>query len=558
MVRRIRLLAVAGVLIVALAWWTGAHAAPTDGNWQLTLAVRDALIDMALVKITTKDGKAEVEMTSAGDPGLRGGKATAASLEKNTLTFTLSAGPRNFKFVAQVPEGEKEPKVLKGVIHVGNFAVLPAVLERTKLREIEIEKAFHEPDELKTLHRAETKLLEQRYKELEEKYPNSPILMTGSRVVLATLLKEKADDAALKAAVDRLRKVAASFGPELEEPTDLEIAKAVVARGRLGEFALPIALAAEKKLPADAPVGVAIPAAEFVIAALKAAKKTDEANKRQADLDKINAHLDEVFEKENIAFKVEPFAGRKGKSTRVALVELFTGAECPPCVAADIGFDASIQAFKPTDAIFLEYHLHIPRPDALTSPASLTRQEYFKIGGTPTFYINGNEGPGVGGGRQGGAGAFKELSAAIATALEEDASAKLALDVKRDGDKITIEATASEVAKPNAGLKLRLVLIEDVARYAGGNRQRLHHHVVRDFPGGADGLTVKEKSATQKVVVSIPELREKLAKYLEEAEAEHGFPTSARPLDLKKLKVVAFLQDDDGKEVLQAIQADVP
>src|SRR5262249_18462658 len=33
------------------------------------------------------------------------------------------------------------------------------------------------------------------------------------------------------------------------------------------------------------------------------------------------------------AFKVDKFAGRKGKSTRTVLVELFTGAQCPPCVA---------------------------------------------------------------------------------------------------------------------------------------------------------------------------------------------------------------------------------
>ena len=36
--------------------------------------------------------------------------------------------------------------------------------------------------------------------------------------------------------------------------------------------------------------------------------------------------------------KVEPFAGSK-KDNRTVLVELFTGAQCPPCVAADIAFE---------------------------------------------------------------------------------------------------------------------------------------------------------------------------------------------------------------------------
>ena len=50
------------------------------------------------------------------------------------------------------------------------------------------------------------------------------------------------------------------------------------------------------------------------------------------------------------------------------LVELFTGAECPPCVAADLAFDALGKTYKPTDVVLLEYHLHIPGPDALTNP----------------------------------------------------------------------------------------------------------------------------------------------------------------------------------------------
>jgi hypothetical protein len=134
----------------------------------------------------------------------------------------------------------------------------------------------------------------------------------------------------------------------------------------------------------------------------------------------------------------------------------------------------------------------------------------------------------------------------------------LTLDVKRYGDKISIEAKADEVAKPGEKLKLRLVLIEDVVRFAGGNRQRLHHHVVRDLPGGADGLAVKEKTATQKVTVSVNEVREKLVNYLDDFSDKTGASLATRPLELKKLKVVAFLQDDATKEIIHAVQADVP
>ena len=66
-------------------------------------------------------------------------------------------------------------------------------------------------------------------------------------------------------------------------------------------------------------------------------------------------------------FKPSEFKGRKGESKRVALVELFTGAYCPPCVAADIAFDAAMETYKPQDVILLQYHTHIPAPDRLTN-----------------------------------------------------------------------------------------------------------------------------------------------------------------------------------------------
>ena len=55
---------------------------------------------------------------------------------------------------------------------------------------------------------------------------------------------------------------------------------------------------------------------------------------------------------------------------RVVVVELFTGAECPPCVSADVAFDALLETYKPNEVVLLEYHLHIPGPDPLTNADS--------------------------------------------------------------------------------------------------------------------------------------------------------------------------------------------
>ena len=58
--------------------------------------------------------------------------------------------------------------------------------------------------------------------------------------------------------------------------------------------------------------------------------------------------------------------------------------------------------------------------------------------------------------------------------------------------------------------------------------------------------------------VSVIELRKKLNGYLTEFSKKAQFPNPERPLNLKKLKVVALIQDDDSKKVFQAAQADVP
>jgi hypothetical protein len=58
--------------------------------------------------------------------------------------------------------------------------------------------------------------------------------------------------------------------------------------------------------------------------------------------------------------------------------------------------------------------------------------------------------------------------------------------------------------------------------------------------------------------VSVAALRNDLAKYLDDYAANvQPFRSLPRPLDLKGLKVVALVQDDKTKKVVQAVQFDV-
>jgi hypothetical protein len=208
----------------------------------------------------------------------------------------------------------------------------------------------------------------------------------------------------------------------------------------------------------------------------------------------------------------------------------------------------------------------IPGPDPLTNRSAETRFKFYDLEGTPSVVLNGKPilqarigqdgrptGPVFGGLKQGGKESYQNLVQALDGQLESKPGAHISLSAKQEADTINIHADVTDVSRPGDSVRLRLVLVEDVVHFAGSNGQRLHHHVVRAFPGGVDGLALKQASAQRDARVNISELQKSLNEYL----AGEKFDEDSRPLELKRLKVVAFVQDDATKEVLQAAQVDV-
>ena len=277
--------------------------------------------------------------------------------------------------------------------------------------------------------------------------------------------------------------------------------------------------------------------------------------------------MDATLDKEYLAkmppFKGTPFAGRKGDSNRVVVMELFTGAQCPPCVAADVAFDALGKSYKGTDLILIQYHMHIPGPDPLTNADSEARWKYYSklfagdVRGTPTTVFNGKPQAGGGGGMANAEKKFDEYREIIDPLLENTTPIKLDCKASRSGDQISI---AVEVAGADAKdeLKLRFVLVEENIKYVGGNRLRFHHQVVRALPGGAEGVVVKDAAFKHTATLDVSAQRKELVKYLDEyAEKTRPFPNANRPLDMSHLRVIALVQNDKTGEVVQAAQMEV-
>src|SRR5262249_19683247 len=153
----------------------------------------------------------------------------------------------------------------------------------------------------------------------------------------------------------------------------VKLATTLAGQQGFADVALAQGRRAERMLTDDSPTGVQMETYETLSNVLAKAGKSDEAKKYAAMVTKLEAKDLAEDEKTTLGFTPEPFKGRKGKSDRTALLELFTGAECPPCAAADLACDALVKAFTPKDVIVLQYHLHVPAPDPMTSPDGMDR-----------------------------------------------------------------------------------------------------------------------------------------------------------------------------------------
>ncbi|HEY2840707.1 MAG TPA: hypothetical protein VGJ26_16240, partial [Pirellulales bacterium] len=407
--------------------------------------------------------------------------------------------------------------------------------------------------------------------------------------------KELAEDATLdrRAGVARLvaNTAKAAGNEELAKSADVSATKLEkeAASARLAK-----AQADLKALPETATTEERAALARVVAESAAAAGATEIAKTANEAWQKLEAQLDDEYHQNVPPFKPEPFGGRKDpQDNRVVVLELFTGAQCPPCVAADVAFDALVGSYRPSELIGLQYHLHIPGPDPLTNDDTEARAKYYGVRGTPSTYFNGEALSGGGGPMANSKNKYDDYLKIIGADLAGQQPAKIDLKLTRSGDSINVTVSAQatddsvnaaraalaklaaeraaadaagkkedEEKKEPAGppqLRLRLVLVQEEVRYVGGNRLRFHHHVVRAMPGGVEGKELISGQSESSLTIDLASIRDGLDKYLAEyPKGGRPFPQALPPLDLTHLSVVALVQDDADKQVVGAVQVAVP
>ncbi|HXB67720.1 MAG TPA: thioredoxin family protein, partial [Candidatus Acidoferrales bacterium] len=260
---------------------------------------------------------------------------------------------------------------------------------------------------------------------------------------------------------------------------------------------------------------------------------------------------------------VEAYKPSEKRSDRMVLAEIFTGSGCPPCVAADLAFDAAMERYPRQDLAVLMYHVHIPRPDPMTNDQTEARRKHYSVNGVPSFAIDGNK-SGGGGNRNYARYVFEGFQKNLEKDLESPAEAMLQVAASLNGNTVKVTAAVGGVKSESKELKLQIALVEKEIRYNGENGIRFHAMVVRalggekgkGFPVGPAGAAVAETFDLEKISQA---LKAQLDDYEAKGHRGEPFKFSAKTyqIDHADLAVVVFVQDDQTKHVLQTAFVDL-
>jgi hypothetical protein len=582
-------------LVFALNVPTTAMAQSVDGAWKLSYIFNNIETTAAIVKIKSQDGKATGELI-AGSPRILNLTLKSVDQDGKALRITLAAGATEMVFDVMLPAGA--PKKLTGSFAQGT-ALVPALLVMTDETELDA-KSLGRPVDCPPAQQARTLMLrantlriqalqskdaEKRkallaqaaeadktakekspalFREVITKHADSPAVLDASLGLLRSAQANEAKVDEVKAWASAGANAAKAYGPRYEREFVAQVASTLLGQDAYVKLAIDYARQAEKTLTAKTSADDEVRVLSLVVRALKANDQADDAKKYDVRLAKLENELDKDYMAKMPPFKGTAFTGRKGNSNKAAFMELFTGATCPPCVAADLAFDVLQKSYKPTELVLIQYHMHIPGPDPMTNPDTQARWAYYtkafpkEVRGVPSSIFDGKPQASGGGGVANAEKKYEAYREVIDPLLEIDAGARLSAQAVRKGDRININVRVFGVKDPGTDKKLRILLAEETVRYAGSNKIRLHHNVVRAFPGGVEGKALTEAASKHEASIDIGELRGALNKYLSNYEATvRPFANPARPLDMTNLRVIAFVQDDMTHEILQAVQVEV-
>jgi hypothetical protein len=532
--------ALAGLVLLAAALSAPA-ADPPAGTWRLTVPVQtgEGQRDLSLLMMFSEsEGKWIADFLDS-NLNLPAEPTLDLTVKDESVKFTFKFGPNNWTF-----DGKVAGKRIKGSLDLEGDMLLvdlvPSSLRSLKKDPYAVAKEI--------LDTAETPV----------DFFNALFPVVGQ----AAAKKLKPED--VRAYADKAGKLAEPYGPRWQRTVAFRLADLLAEQEPFAGIAVEQARQGERLLTRTDDIATQLRTLDTLARVFRKAKRDVDAKEVEGRITKLEPRDYAEYAKTMPPFKPEEFKGRKGKSDRAVLVELFTGAECGPCVAVDLAFDALGRTYKPAEVVLLQYHAHIPGPDPLVSKDGVARMDFYskkdEDKSTPQLFINGKM-DATGGGAQPRMARLKYQAyrETIDDQLEKPATVRLTVTASLKGDVLSGKAVVADLQKPGEKVSLRFALAEERVRYQGGNGVRYHHAVVRAMPGGPKGFPLPKAAAEQTVTVNLEDVRAANNKALDDEQKTQGgrFTFAARPMALRNLKFVAFVQNDETNEVLQAVQVDV-
>ena len=252
-------------------------------------------------------------------------------------------------------------------------------------------------------------------------------------------------------------------------------------------------------------------------------------------------------------------------------------------MGAGLAFQAALDRYRRDDLVLLSYHVHIPLPDPMVNPSTLARQAFYGVRSSPSYFVDG-ESSGGGGSADGAKTLFEsKIDPMIAKHMQEQPEAAISLKATTVGSAVKVKAKVSKITSKSDKLKLQLALVEDQVPFSGENGMRFHEMVVRGL-ALAPAAPVKGKKPEANAAAAKPgatpastgfalkpgkggtfEYTFDLAKAVADAKAhledfetnqrkgEYTFRKKMHDIDASNLSVVAFVQDEATRKILQAV-----
>jgi hypothetical protein len=407
-------------------------------------------------------------------------------------------------------------------------------------------------------------------------------LLTDDLQALKPRIEIFRETAEVQMSLDKLKSTSAID----REAAGVELQNALKKQRYNAEILQALAEHAEKMKQRDAAIGyysdiVALPLLEHMVMARRAGQPPGDPTPTEAlkklwtekhgNVDALDAHLAEVYRRETGELVTQiresaPPLPPADAGDHVVLLEFFTGAQMPACVAPEIAIDALAQSLPRTKLVALRFHQHIPGPDGLANQDSEDRFAFYELGRTPTVAIDGlaisSDQIPYGGFLQGSGNAFASLRRFVDVRLKVSTTVRLELEAGVTNGELTIHASATGATEEQLpSLRLRLALAEELVEAPLPNGIRRHELLVREMPGGAKGISPKKGELKYSYTMPLADLQKHLDEYLSRYEAgkKIAIPPFAKPAVRGPLFLVGWVQNDKftenhpelGRQILQ-------